>query len=130
MLYISENKQKKKSKFELQKMLLKFSIICFFALFFGSQTMAIKTAEVHEKLLQDLSKDEIVKVVKVTRNLMASGSGSQLLKFLQQLQKIVYKRRLAKCVKILGSENICENNAKFYIWARNLAKGIMAGETF
>ena len=82
---------------------------------------------VHQRLLKDLTKVEISRVVKVTRQLISTGDKRRLVKFLQHLQKIVYKRRLEKCVKVFASENICQNNANFYIWAQNVAKEIMDG---
>ena len=102
-------------------------LILIFVLLFATQTMANGTSSVHERLLRDLSKDEIKRVVKMTRQFISTGDKFRLLNFLHKLQRIVYKRRLAKCVKIFASENICQNNANFYIWARKLAKEIMNG---
>ena len=110
--------------------LMKIFILYYFLfLFCFSQSMMAnnKIAMVNQRLLQDLSKDEISRVVYITRQLISIGDKRRLLKFLQHLQGIVYKRRLAKCIKIFSSQNICQNNANFYIWAQNLAKDIMDG---
>ena len=120
----------KQKKIILQKKMKKIISLIFFVLFcLFSFTMGNKIAIIHQRLLRDLSNDEIVQVVKTTKQLMSTGSDMLLQIFLKDLQQTVYKRRLEKCVKIFGSENICQNNAKFYIWARTLAKRIMSGQS-
>ena len=90
-------------------------------------TMA-NTIRVEDRLQRDFSDMEIIKVVKITGNLISAGNGQKLEDFLRNLRKVVYKRRLAKCVKVFGSESICQNKANFYIWAQQMAKEIMSGE--
>ena len=80
--------------------------------------------------LHDFSYDEAVEIVEITKNFMATGKMKKLDRFFHKLRKIVYRRRLGKCIKLLGSENICRNKVRFYIWAQQLAQSIMAGESF
>ena len=82
---------------------------------------------VEGRLQRDFTDTEIIKVVKITGKLMYNGTSEKLGEFLQHLKRVVYKRRLAKCIKVFGSENICQNKANFYIWAQQMAKEIMTG---
>ena len=90
--------------------------------------MVVSKIAVEGRLQRDFTNTEIIKVVKITGNLMSAGNGRKLNEFLQQLKALVYKRRLAKCMKVFGSENICQNKANFYIWAQQMARKIMSGE--
>ena len=118
-----------KLQFSMAMKMKDFSRIWFFLfIFFFSASSAYKPV-VPRRLVQDFSHEEFAKVVAMTRQLMVNGSSTELQGFLFQLKQIVYKRRLAKCIRILGSKPICENNVRFYIWAQKLAKKIMAGES-
>ena len=78
--------------------------------------------------MRDFTNIEIFNLVKMTGKLMATGNEEKLDDFLQKVRQVVYERRLAKCMKILGSKMICQDNVNFFIWAKNIAKKIMAGE--
>ena len=90
---------------------------------------AICKTIVPKPLVQDFTDREFAKVVAITGKLMAYGSHKELQEFLLQLKQVVYRRRLAKCEKLLGSKQLCESNVRFYIWAQKVAKKIMAGES-
>ena len=111
---------------------MKLSSLLFFSFLFcfPLKNMANKITTIHQRLLNDLSRVEISRVVKVTRQLISTGDKRRLVKFLQYFQKIIYKRRLEKCIEIFSSQNICQNNANFYIWAQNMAKEIMSGASY
>ena len=96
---------------------------------FVMQTIANKVT-VDDRLLRDFSNVEAFKVMKITKRIMATGDKPKLDKFLRSIRKFVYKRRLAKCVKLFGSKSICQNKANFYVWAQMLAKTIMSGEYY
>ena len=89
-----------------------------------------KIAIVQQRLLRDLSREELLRVFNITKQLISIGDKRRLVKFLQYFQKLVYKRRLEKCIKLFSSQNICQNNANFYIWAQNMAKEIMSGASY
>ena len=42
--------------------------------------------------------------------------------------KTLFSARLKRCIRVLHSKDICENNVGFYIWAQMLAKDIMNGK--
>ena len=40
----------------------------------------------------------------------------------------LFATRMKRCIRLLHSRGVCENNVGFYIWAQLLAKDIMSGK--